>query len=148
MEFKFIKKVLCLVWGIFVISATVFYFVGGEQLYSASTDSGDMVQATNEIGEMVTGLTIEQPFSFDGTEISYICLLGTDFERPIGGTMEVSLIDEKNEVLMQKDIDMGLFSQNNNIVEIRSDKPIKIIPNKHPNTIAKKIILFSSLSFY
>ncbi|HIV62145.1 MAG TPA: ABC transporter permease [Candidatus Butyricicoccus avistercoris] len=130
MEFKFIKKVLCLVWGIFVISATVFYFVGGEQLYSASTDSGDMVQATNEIGEMVTGLTIEQPFSFDGTEISYICLLGTDFERPIGGTMEVSLIDEKNEVLMQKDIDMGLFSQNNNIVEIRSDKPIKIIPNK------------------
>lgn len=126
MDFKFIKKVLCLIWTVFIISATVFYFVGGEQLYTVSSNTGDMVQATNEVGEMVTGLTIEQPFSFDGTTINSIHLFGTDFSKSVGGTMVVSIMDKKNQVVATRDIDMGLFSHNNNLVVIDFDDDIKI----------------------
>lgn len=123
-----IKKVLGCAWIIFILSIMILYFVGGSQLYYASVDTGDMVQATNETAELVTGTIIEQPFSFEGTKINSIYLYGTDHEKVVGGTMSLEIVDGAENCLFDKEIDMALFS-NNAPVRIELDNSVEVTPN-------------------
>ena len=97
--------------------------MGGEQLDYVYVDTGDMVQATNEVGQLTTGVSIEQPFSINATEINAIWLSGTAGDRTVGGTMEVAICDLQGNQLFTKDIDMALFSQSNPVeIEVDSVK--------------------------
>lgn len=125
---KLTKKFIGCAWMIFVLSFMILYFVGGKQLYYASVDTGDMVQATNETAELVTGTTIEQPFSFEGTQINSIYLYGTDHGKVVGGTMALEIVDEEGECLVNKELDMALLS-NNSPVRIELDNCVSVTAN-------------------
>ena len=123
MNVRPLKKILFIIWGIFILSSLVLFFVGGEQLDYVYVDTGDMVQATNEVGQLTTGVSIEQPFSINATEINAIWLSGTAGDRTVGGTMEVAICDLQGNQLFTKDIDMALFSQSNPVeIEVDSVK--------------------------
>lgn len=111
MDIRPLKKTLLIIWGVFLLASTILYFVGGEQLDYVVVDTGEMVQATNEVGELITGTIIEQPFTIDATELNAIWLSGTSGGRTVGGTMEVSVCDPQGNKLLSRDIDMALFSQ-------------------------------------
>lgn len=120
MDIRPLKKTFLIIWGIFLLSSIVLYFVGGEQLDYVVVDTGEMVQATNEVGELTTGTLIEQPFTIDATELNTIWLSGTSGGRTVGGTMEVSICDSQGNKLVSRDIDMALFSQSDP-VKIETD---------------------------
>lgn len=124
-----VKKVLIVMWCIVLLSILTLYFVGGEQLYYASVDTGDVVQATNETVELVTNTSLEQPFVFEGTKIESIFLYGTDHNKVVGGIMQLEIVDDSGQVIAKKEIDMALFSSNSP-VRVTMDSAVLVIPNK------------------
>ena len=91
MTIQFVKKALAIIWAIFLLSAVILYLVGGEQLNYISVDTGNMVQATNDVGELTTGKVIEQPIQLDGTELEKIVICGSDYGHQVGGIWACSL---------------------------------------------------------
>ncbi len=124
-----VKKVLLVTWCIVLLSILTLYFVGGDQLYYASVDTGDMVQATNETTELVTNTMIEQPFVFEGTKIDSIWLYGTDHNKVVGGILRLEIVDDAGKTIANKEIDMAQFSSNNP-VRITMDSAVSVTPNR------------------
>lgn len=115
MSYQAVKKVLLYLWVLFGIASVVFFFVGGEQLNYVSVDTGDVALSTNDIGELTTGRIIEQPFQIDGTQLTRISLSGSNYGRPVGGILTISILDQGQEERYSREIDMGLFNSESTI---------------------------------
>ena len=120
-----VKKALWLIWLVFIIATLIFYTVGGEQLYYADIDTGAVVTATDDVGELTTGTDIYQTFLLDGTEINSIYLEGNDYGRTVGGIMEVSILNPEGATLFSTQVDMAQFSGDGEI-EILVDPALSI----------------------
>lgn len=118
MSQQLFKKVLVALWGIFLLSAVIYYVVGGEQLRYAAVDTGEMVHATNDVGELTTGKNVVQTFTINGTEICTIRLLGSSYERDVGGVLGLTIEDSNSQLIYTENIDMARFSDSD---EIRID---------------------------
>ena len=117
-EIRYVKKALAIIWVLFFLSVVILYLVGGEQLQYAFTNTGEVVRATNDVGELTTGKVIEQAFRLDGNELQQLKLYGYgyDYDYPVGGIMEVSILDEDGAALYDETMDMALLSGEGELV--------------------------------
>lgn len=129
LENSILKKTLILIWVIYILSAIVIYFAGGEQFFYSTADTGEMVKATNDVGEMTTGREICQRFKLNGSEISSIIFEGYNYQQQVGGIMNISLTAEDGRELYSREYDMTLLG-NVSPTEIILDKPVPILDDE------------------
>lgn len=130
MTHSFLKKSFAVIWGVFIFSAIIIYLVGGKQFHYTQTDTGGMVSATNDIGEMITGTDIFQNFCADFDEINSLEVLGGDYSHSVGGTMTVTLLNEEGQRLYERDFDMADFG-GDGLLKIDFDSPIEVEKGKN-----------------
>lgn len=122
---SFVKKILIVLWIIFISSSVIIFFVGGKQFFFKQTDSGSVVKASNDVGEMTTGKDIFQSFKANFSEINGLDIFGGDYDRDIGGKMTITLLNQENEKLYERDYDMAAFSGEGKF-EIDFDEAINV----------------------
>lgn len=121
---KNLGRISLIVIFAYVLSCFVFYFVGGDQIHNARVKTGDMVDATNEFGELTAAREIKQPFKVDADFLQSVTLMGYDYNRVNRGTIEVSIWDT-DTLLGSKNIPMELIVDRK-LFDVEFDQPVDI----------------------
>ena len=91
MKKQFHAKLICCIFSIYLFIAISFFFLGGEQLYKKTTDTGDMVAAANYVDEITVGRVLVQPFLIDADAIDQVFLLVSTHGRYNTGSLFISV---------------------------------------------------------
>lgn len=125
-----IKKYWAISLVVYFALAILFHYAAGEQLYyKASKGNLKSVQGSTSTYEITNHFTVEQDFTSKSDEIQYISLQFSTFGRVNTGEVNVKLIDDNNDCLLDKNIDISEF-RDGGFVDVDLDNPVSGLLNK------------------
>lgn len=119
---------------LYLLSAILFYYIGGEQLKYKSIIT-DMTEQNGITGEIHNDSKIVQTFTTEADYFEKITLLVATFARENTGYLNVKIVEhDTNKVLGEKKLDVHKFSDNSECV-IDFTNPIENVKNKELDII-------------
>lgn len=87
--------------AIFAAAAALFHFAAGEQLYYKEAKKQiEQIKPNGVIGELVSGLTVEQDFLPEFARLTQIGIMLSDYGKTISGNIRIRLYDTVTEQLL------------------------------------------------
>lgn len=108
-------------WGICLLV----FFISGDQLRQTIVETGDMVRVSGDVGHLMDGKVVSQPFSINATSIETITLKGTTYGNQGAGTLTITINDEQGEILVSHSMPVADMPYDN-VFTIMFEEPIQI----------------------
>ena len=106
MDFKSMKRILLILTAVFWLFAIGIYAIANEQ-FRFSAVQGEAPAMEYAIGELTDGQQLEQKLTSPADVLDRIDILAGDYGRINNGTLYVSLVDEREEVLTRLAVDIA-----------------------------------------
>lgn len=101
---KRIHKFFLIILLLFLGGSIAFRLMVGDEFSRGFVSSGAMVTEKNVVGELVSGLSVEQTLRFSGDSVTEIQVLGTNYGKDVKDTLLFSLKDSSGEVLSSAEL--------------------------------------------
>lgn len=121
-----LKRICFIIFLIYIICTTAFYFLVGEQLHFRSSRGNiDLPVAEGGSIELVQGSVVEQTFSTKIQRLETISVQWGAYSRPSSGTITMELIDARSgRILIENQFDADTIAEGT-ILSMSADQPIE-----------------------
>ena len=104
MNIKKTIKICLTVVAIYCFIAVISFYAGGESFIHRSDNTGDILSPTSEIGELVIGREVVQPFSLNVNRIAGVDILFGTYSRENTSSIRIGIYRDNGELICEKTV--------------------------------------------